>query len=116
MNQQQHEVGELPPKKRKTEVILPSITDVATEDCMDTLTPEPVGIVSVAVVDPSDSPSELRRQLDRERGLRVVLEEQIRQLENQLYQQQIYQLSSTEGTDDLTLQVRYGLFFASIEL
>ncbi|KAK5644213.1 hypothetical protein RI129_008058 [Pyrocoelia pectoralis] len=101
----QHEVGELPPKKRKTEVILPTITD-SNEECMEPLaTPEPVGILSVAVVDPIESPPELRRQLDHERGLRVLLEEQIRQLEGQLYQQQVYQMSSTEDTEDIALQV-----------
>lgn len=68
-------------------------------------TSEPVGILSVAVVDPIESPSELRRQLDHERGLRVLLEEQIRQLEGQLYQQQVYQMSSTEDTEDIALQV-----------
>lgn len=103
---QQHEVGELPPKKRKTELILPTITD-STEEIVEPLsTPEPVGILSVAVVEPSESPSELRRQLDHERGLRVILEEQIRQLEGQLYQQQVYQMAAAaEEAEDISLQV-----------
>lgn len=100
----QHEVGELPPKKRKTEVILPTITDTS-EECLEPMTtPEPVGILSVAVVD-GDSPAELRRQLDQERGVRILLEEQIRQLEGQLYQQQVYQMSSPEDPEDISLQV-----------
>ncbi|KAF5305903.1 hypothetical protein FQR65_LT07514 [Abscondita terminalis] len=102
---QQHEVGELPPKKRKTEVIMPAMTDSAEE--VETLTTsEPVGILSVAVVEPSESPSELRRQLDHERGLRVLLEEQIRQMEGQIYQQQVYQMASAaEEAEDISLQV-----------
>lgn len=108
VNQQQHDVGELPPKKRKTEVIL---SDTNVDDCLDGMNAEPVNIMSVAVVEPTESPSELRRQLDRERGLRVVLEEQIRQLENQLYQQQIYQLSATEETEDIALQVCKHIIF-----
>ncbi|KAF5304553.1 hypothetical protein FQA39_LY09604 [Lamprigera yunnana] len=95
--------GELPPKKRKTEVILPTLAE-STDECVDHLTsPEPVGIL--AVMESVESPSELRRQLDHERGLRVLLEEQIRQLEGQLYQQQVYQMSSAEDTEDLSLQV-----------
>ncbi|XP_018336294.1 transcription factor AP-4 [Agrilus planipennis] len=104
VNQQQHEVGELPPKKRKTDVILPTITET-TEDCVDTMASESMNIMSVTVVEPSESASELRRQLDRERGIRVVLEEQIRQLQGELYQQQMYQITTTEETDDLGLQV-----------
>lgn len=73
---------------------------------MDPLSPEPVKIMSVAVVEQVETPNDLRRKLDRERGRRVVLEEQIRQLENQLYQHQIYHLSSTEENEEIaTLQV-----------
>lgn len=51
------------------------------------MSPERVGLITVAV-NSSDSSTELKRQLERERSLRLILEEQVRQLENQLFQQQ----------------------------
>lgn len=51
------------------------------------MSPERVGLLAVPLSS-SDSPAELKRQLERERGLRLLLEEQVRQLETQLYQQQ----------------------------
>lgn len=51
------------------------------------MSPEPVGLITVTV-NPTESPAELKRQLERERSLRVLLEDQVHQLENQLYQQQ----------------------------
>lgn len=80
VNQQQHEVGELPPKKRKTDVILTNAIE-STEECVETITPEPINIMAVAV-DPSEN-TELQRQLERERGMRVVMEERIRQVRYQ---------------------------------
>ncbi|XP_044255479.1 transcription factor AP-4 [Tribolium madens] len=104
----QHESGggELPPKKRKTEIILPTITTESSDEGLGSMSPEPVSLITVNVG--SESPAELRRQLDRERGLRMVLEEQVRQFESQIYHQQqntqpqIYQV---EGTEELALQL-----------
>ncbi|EFA02027.2 transcription factor AP-4 [Tribolium castaneum] len=105
----QHESGggELPPKKRKTEIILPTITAESSDEGLGSMSPEPVGLITVNVT--SESPAELRRQLERERGLRMVLEEQVRQFESQIYHQQqntqphtIYQV---EGTEELALQL-----------
>lgn len=78
----------MPPKKRKTELIVPTITAESSDEGLGSMSPEPISIMQVAVVNPSDSTLDLRRQLDRERGIRMMLEEQIRQLESQLYQQQ----------------------------
>lgn len=83
----QHEGGELPPKKRKTEVILPTITE-SSDEGLGSMSPEPVNIMSISVVNPNETISELRRQLDRERNNRLLLEDQVRGLEQQLYQHQ----------------------------
>ncbi|CAH0560016.1 unnamed protein product [Brassicogethes aeneus] len=105
----QHEGGELPPKKRKTELILPT-TD-SSDEGLGSMSPEPVSLITVTNVAASaDNPShDLKRQLERERNTRLMLEEQVRQLEEQLYAQQqqnaaaqIYQL---EDGDDLSLQL-----------
>ncbi|RZB40465.1 hypothetical protein BDFB_002401 [Asbolus verrucosus] len=106
----QHESGggELPPKKRKTEIILPTLSAESSDEGLGSMSPEPVNIISVNV----ESPAELRRQLDRERGLRLVLEEQVRQFESQIYHQQQQQQSTqqpqiyqVEGTEELALQL-----------
>lgn len=104
----QHEGGELPPKKRKTEMILPNITTDSSDEGLGSMSPEPVGMITVTVNNTAnDSPAELKRQLERERSRRAVLEDQVRQLEQQLYQQQqvqtaIYQI---DEADDLNLQL-----------
>lgn len=69
------------------------------------MSPEPIGIVQVSLVNPTDSLAEMKRQLDSERRLRVVLENQLRQLEAQMYQQQQAQLYQVEETEELGLQL-----------
>lgn len=105
----QHEGGELPPKKRKTELILPTLSAESSDEGLGSMSPEPVGIMKVSVVTPLDTPSELRRQLERERNIRMVLENQIRQLENQLLQHQQQQqqphIYSVEEGEELGLQL-----------
>lgn len=86
----QHEGGELPPKKRKTDMILQPISE-SSDEGLGSMSPEPVNIMQVSVVNQPDSAVELRRQLDRERNLRVLLEDQVRSLENQLFQHQQHQ-------------------------
>lgn len=105
----QHE-GEMPPKKRKTELIVPTINTESSDEGLGSMSPEPISIMKVAVVSSGGGggsgggESELRRQLDRERGIRMMLEEQIRQLESQLYQQQQPQLYQVEE-EDIGLQL-----------
>lgn len=100
----QHE-GEMPPKKRKTELIVPTLGAESSDEGLGSMSPEPISIMQVSVVNPTESTSELKRQLDRERGIRIMLEEQIRQLESQLYQhQQQAQLYQVEE-EDIGLQL-----------
>ncbi|KAH1020915.1 hypothetical protein HUJ04_010503 [Dendroctonus ponderosae] len=84
----QHEGGELPPKKRiKTELVVPTISAESADEGLGSMSPEPVKLIAVTVnnSNPSESPSELKMALDRERNLRLLLEDQVRQLEQQLY-------------------------------
>lgn len=96
--------GELPPKKRKTELIIPNIE--SSDEGLGSMSPEPVNIISVNVSNlgaVADTPAELRILLEQERSLRMVLEDQVRQLESQFLQQpQIYQV---EGNEELALQL-----------
>lgn len=103
----QHEGGELPPKKRKTtELIVPTITTESSDEGLGSMSPEPVNIMQVSVVNQHEPTSELKRQLERERGIRMVLENQIRQLESQLLQlQQQTHLYSVEESEELGLQL-----------
>ncbi|KAJ8912654.1 hypothetical protein NQ315_012730 [Exocentrus adspersus] len=84
----QHEGGELPPKKRKTELIIPAISTESSDEGLGSMSPERVGLITVTVNNPTECPSDLKRQLERERSLRLLLEDQVRQLETQLFQQQ----------------------------
>ncbi|XP_050303108.1 transcription factor AP-4 isoform X2 [Anthonomus grandis grandis] len=88
----QHEGGELPPKKRlkTSEIILPAIKAESADEGLGSMSPEPVKLITVQVnkTAPSESSSELKMALDRERNLRLLLEDQVRQLEQQLYQHQ----------------------------
>lgn len=87
----QHEGGEIPPKKRKAELILPTIQAVSesSDEGLGSMSPEPVAIVNV--IPTNQEVIELRRQLERERSVRLHLEEQIRSLESQVYQPVQYQ-------------------------
>lgn len=69
------------------------------------MSPEPVGLIRVDVS--ADTATELRRQLERERSLRINLEEQMRQID-QMYQQQATpqpQIYQVEANDELALQL-----------
>lgn len=106
----QHEGGELPPKKRKTpEVIMPTSTKAMEED--SATEPSPVGLIALTVTGSAsnDSSAEIKRQLEKERSLRAILEKQVQQMEVQLYelQQQLgqTQVYHVEDNDDLSLQL-----------
>lgn len=87
----QHEGGEIPPKKRKAEIILPTVQAVSesSDEGLGSMSPEPVALVGVLTT--TQEVLELRRQLERERSVRQHLEEQIRSLEAQVYQPVQYQ-------------------------
>ncbi|KAG5889557.1 hypothetical protein JTB14_018542 [Gonioctena quinquepunctata] len=80
----QHEGGELPPKKRKTDLIIPALAVESTDEGLGSMSPELI----VTVNTPPDCATDLKLQLERERSMRLLLEDQVRQLEAQLYQQQ----------------------------
>lgn len=106
----QHEGGELPPKKRKTDIILPTISAESSDEGLGSMSPEPVSLIAVTVnpVNASSSDtSELTRQLEHERNLRLILEDQVRQLEAQLYQQstQNAQLYQIDDGEEINLQL-----------
>lgn len=63
------------------------------------MSPERVSLT--VTLNSAESPTELKRQLDRERGLRLILEEQVRQLENQLFQQQQQQQTQIFEMDEV---------------
>lgn len=69
------------------------------------MSPEPVGLITVTVNNPSECPKELRRQLEQERSLRLILEDQVRQLERQLYQIQQTQIFEVEETEAVAMQL-----------
>ncbi|XP_041988560.1 transcription factor AP-4 isoform X2 [Aricia agestis] len=98
----QHEGGEIPLKKRKSEIIVPSIIPDSTDDAISnsTITPEPVAVIKVSSVVQKKEPenSEFRAQLERERRLRRVLEERLHTLESQVY---------PEATQEVTQVVHY---------
>ncbi|KAI8422383.1 hypothetical protein MSG28_006243 [Choristoneura fumiferana] len=85
----QHEGGEIPLKKRKSEMILPTtiIPDSTDDSVTKSRSPEPVAVISVtSVSQKKESESgELRVQLERERRLRRLLEERLHAVEVQLY-------------------------------
>lgn len=103
----QHEGGELPPKKRKTELIIPTISAESSDEGLGSMSPESVGLITVTVNNPAECPSELKRQLERERNLRLVLEDQVRQLETQLFQQQqqTTQIFHVDEAEEIGLQL-----------
>lgn len=109
----QHEGGELPPKKRRAELIAAKI-DTAEEATNVAITKQEGGqqhsqpISLIALI--PDENTEIRRQLDEERNIRIHLEKQIQQMENQLYelQQQLQQTSQiyhVEENEELALQL-----------
>ncbi|CAG4971863.1 unnamed protein product [Parnassius apollo] len=86
----QHEGGEIPLKKRKSEIIshVSSIIPDSTDDTVSkSRSPEPVAYISVSTgpqKKETESP-ELKTQLEQERRLRRLLEERLHSLETQLY-------------------------------
>ncbi|XP_038214959.1 transcription factor AP-4 isoform X1 [Zerene cesonia] len=86
----QHEGGEIPLKKRKSEIIahVPSIIPDSTDDTItNTRSPEPVAVITVSSMPQKKDPEngELLVQLERERQLRRLLEERLSALEVQIY-------------------------------
>ncbi|XP_066257086.1 transcription factor AP-4 isoform X1 [Euwallacea similis] len=82
----QHEGGELPPKKRmKSELILPTVSTESADEGLGSMSPEPVKLIAVTVSNNSTTTStnELKLALEREKNLRLLLEDQVRQLEQQ---------------------------------
>ncbi|XP_056648678.1 transcription factor AP-4 [Diorhabda carinulata] len=98
----QHEGGELPPKKRKTELIVPTLTAESSDEGIGSMSPE------LIVVNQADTLAELKQQLENERNLRLILEDQVRQLEAQLFQQtqqQSAQIFELEDSDTVGMQL-----------
>ncbi|CAK1601162.1 unnamed protein product [Parnassius mnemosyne] len=86
----QHEGGEIPLKKRKSEIIshVSSIIPDSTDDTVSkSRSPEPVAYISVSTgpQKKETESTELRTQLEQERRLRRLLEERLHSLETQLY-------------------------------
>lgn len=105
---QQHEGGDVPPKKRiKTEIVLPTVQAVSesSDEGLGSISPEPLGMVAV-VTKPTPELSELRRTLEQERSVRAHLEEQLRNLEAQLYQQMQYQEQSEEIRESIVTVIQ----------
>ncbi|KAL4706524.1 hypothetical protein ACJJTC_015722 [Scirpophaga incertulas] len=82
----QHEGGEIPLKKRKTEIHphVPTIIPDSTDDTIsNTQSPEPVAVITVSSgSQKKEADSDLRIQLDRERLLRRLLEERLHKVES----------------------------------
>nr|XP_023014038.1 transcription factor AP-4 isoform X1 [Leptinotarsa decemlineata] len=101
----QHEGGELPPKKRKTDLVIPSLTVDSADEGLGSMSPELIA----AVTTPADCSTDMKMQLERERGMRLILEDQVRQLEAQLFQQQqqqqTAQIFEMEETEAIGLQL-----------
>ncbi|VVC89967.1 transcription factor AP-4 [Leptidea sinapis] len=85
----QHEGGEIPLKKRKSEIIshVPSIIPDSTDDKAKSISPEPVAVITVSSVPQKKETDngEIKVQLERERRLRRLLEERLSALEAQIY-------------------------------
>ncbi|XP_014477374.1 PREDICTED: helix-loop-helix protein 11 isoform X2 [Dinoponera quadriceps] len=88
----QHEGGDLP-KKRKSDtqgvvVNLPMHVSESGDEGLGSMSPEPLSVITVTTEGHSvvnSEVSELRRQLDRERHARLLLEKQMREIQSQLY-------------------------------
>ncbi|XP_014362482.2 transcription factor AP-4 isoform X1 [Papilio machaon] len=99
----QHEGGEIPLKKRKSEIIshVSSIIPDSTDDTISkSRSPEPVAYISVSTGPQKKDieSTELKTQLEQERRLRRLLEERLHSLETQIY---------PETGRDLTHPVHY---------
>lgn len=104
----QHEASST--KKRKIDsasvviplTAVPATVSESSDEGIGSMSPEPVAIIANASVtnigglenaDPSREMIELRVQLDRERRLRMHLEDQVRSLESQLYPERIREIT-----------------------
>ncbi|XP_044576743.1 uncharacterized protein LOC123259960 [Cotesia glomerata] len=97
----QHEGGEVPVKKRKTEnqgmvVNLPIHVSESGDEGLGSMSPEPLSVMTVStdghsIVNSNNNVNinseiiELRRQLERERNQRLNLEKQLRAIPTQVY-------------------------------
>ncbi|CAH0407037.1 unnamed protein product [Chilo suppressalis] len=86
----QHEGGEIPLKKRKSDILthVPTIIPDSTEDTItNSKSPEPVAVITVSSAPQKKEAegSDVRVQLERERLLRRLLEERLHKLETQMY-------------------------------
>ncbi|CAH2076231.1 unnamed protein product, partial [Iphiclides podalirius] len=87
----QHEGGEIPLKKRKSEILshVSSIIPDSTDDTVSkSRSPEPVAYISFASTGQQKKETEsteLKTQLEQERRLRRLLEERLHSLESQMY-------------------------------
>ncbi|OWR48287.1 transcription factor AP-4 [Danaus plexippus plexippus] len=86
----QHEGGEIPLKKRKSEIIthVPSIIPDSTDDAVtNSRSPEPVAVITVSNMPPKKDieSGDLKIQLEREKRLRRLVEERLHTLEAQMY-------------------------------
>lgn len=93
----QHEGGEIPLKKRKNDIVMQHtssiIPDSTEETVITTHLPEPVAVINVTCPMKKEDANELRLQLERERRLRMVLEDQVRSLESQVFPENARDLS-----------------------
>lgn len=85
-------------KKRKldTSAIVAPVVSESSDEGIGSMSPEPVQVVSSgggSEQDPSREMIELRVQLDRERRVRLHLEDQVRSLEHQLYPERIREIT-----------------------
>ncbi|XP_063387080.1 transcription factor AP-4 [Cydia fagiglandana] len=86
----QHEGGEIPLKKRKSEIIshmAPTtiIPDSTDDSVTNSRSPEPVAVINIGGAKKDAEGAELRVQLERERRLRRLLEERLHAVEARLY-------------------------------
>ncbi|XP_063621509.1 transcription factor AP-4 [Cydia splendana] len=100
----QHEGGEIPLKKRKSEIIshmAPTtiIPDSTDDSVTNSRSPEPVAVISIGGGKKDAEGAELRVQLERERRLRRLLEERLHAVEARLYPEPGQEPAPTEGAD-----------------
>ncbi|XP_077287069.1 transcription factor cropped [Arctopsyche grandis] len=93
----QHEGGEIPLKKRKEKVMLAdcAVLSETSDDVAGSVSPDPITIVSVtslpntANISPNSELADLQLKLERERQMRMALEDQMQSLESHMYPESI---------------------------
>lgn len=96
----QHEGGEIPLKKRKEKVLLAdcAVLSETSDDVAGSVSPEPITIVSVTSlsgavnVSPNSELADLHLKLERERHVRMALEDRVLSLDSQLYPESVEDL------------------------